>query len=106
MTEKTGIIDEEYEELLETAREQGYLTLDDLMDYFPHAEDNLDDLEEIFATLEEEDIKVLYDDEGRTEPSASFEEDEEDEDEEDEEDDEFRARVKPEKPARLSEIST
>ncbi|MFO7918584.1 MAG: sigma-70 family RNA polymerase sigma factor [Anaerolineae bacterium] len=93
------IVNEENEELLERAREQGYLTLDDLMEHFPHAEDNLDEIEEIFAALEEEDIDVLYDDEGREEDSASFEE-------EDEEDEEFRARVRPKKPAKLSEIST
>ncbi|MFP3895479.1 MAG: sigma-70 family RNA polymerase sigma factor [Anaerolineales bacterium] len=98
------IVDKEYEELLERAREQGYLTLDDLMEHFPHAEDNLDEIEEIFASLEEEDIDVLYDDEGRDEDSTSFED--EDEDEEDEKDDEFRARVQPKKPAKLSEIST
>lgn len=96
------IVNEEYEELLKRAREQGYLTLDDLMERFPHAEDNLDEIEEIFSALEEEDIDVLYDDEGRDEDSASFE----DEDDEDEDDEEFRARARPEKPAKLSEIST
>ncbi len=98
------IVEEEYEELLERAREQGYLTLDDLMEHFPHAEDNLDEIEEIFATLEEEDVDVLYDGEAQDEDSASFEE--EDEDEEDGEDEEFRARARPKKPTKLSEIST
>ncbi|MEA3408651.1 MAG: sigma-70 family RNA polymerase sigma factor [Chloroflexota bacterium] len=104
MTERNVIIDEEHEKLLVRARERGYLTLDDLIEHFPHAEDNLDEIEEIFATLEEEGIEVLYDDKGEDEEVAPFDEDDEDEDDED--DEEFHARIRPEKPAKLSEIAT
>ena len=48
--------------LLAKAEEQGYLTLDDLMEFFPEAEENLEDLEELFIFLSEEGVQVLYGD--------------------------------------------
>ncbi len=47
--------------LLEKADRQGFLTLDDLMEAFPEAEENLQDLEDLFIFLSEEGIQVLYD---------------------------------------------
>jgi RNA polymerase primary sigma factor len=45
------------------AEDQGYLTLDDLMEVFPEAEENMNDLEDIFIHLSEEGVQVLYGDE-------------------------------------------
>jgi len=47
------------QELLTKAESQGFLTLDDIMGAFPHAEDNLDELEDLFIFLSEEGIQVL-----------------------------------------------
>ncbi|NLE46252.1 MAG: sigma-70 family RNA polymerase sigma factor [Chloroflexi bacterium] len=47
---------EEY--LLTKASEQGYITYDDILAAFPEAEDNLEELEEILATLMETGVEV------------------------------------------------
>ena len=57
--------------LLAKAEEQGYVTLDDLMEVFPEAEENLSELEDLFIYLGEESIEVLYDDEKRASKGAS-----------------------------------
>jgi RNA polymerase primary sigma factor len=48
--------------LLDEAKEQGYLTIDDILEAFPEMEDDLDQLEELFATLYDYSINV-YDSE-------------------------------------------
>jgi RNA polymerase primary sigma factor len=61
--------------LLAKAEEQGYLTLDDLMAAFPEVEENLAELEDVFISLSEEGIQVLYDDEKKeAEEPAEIEE--------------------------------
>jgi RNA polymerase primary sigma factor len=49
-------------ELLEKAEIQGYLTLDDILEAFPEAEENLDQLEEVFIYFEDVGI-AIHDDE-------------------------------------------
>ena len=49
-------------DLLSKAESQGFLTLDDIMEAFPHVEDNLEQLEDLFIFLSEEGIQVLYGD--------------------------------------------
>jgi RNA polymerase primary sigma factor len=51
------------QDLMAKAEDQGYLTLDDLMEVFPEAEENMNDLEDIFIHLSEEGVQVLYGDE-------------------------------------------
>lgn len=46
------------QQLLAQADEQGYLTADDILEVVPEIEDNLDALEELYITLEEEGIQV------------------------------------------------
>jgi RNA polymerase primary sigma factor len=46
------------EELLDLAEEQRYITYDDILEYMPNAEEQLDVLEELFAQLHERDIEV------------------------------------------------
>ena len=99
MVVKVDTLDKEYEPLMAQAKEQGYLTLDDLADYFPEAEENLDELEDVFVALNDQDIQVLYEDE-----DVDFEKLSEKLKDDDEEK-EFRARTKPEEPAKLSEIA-
>lgn len=68
-------------ELLEKARDQGYLTSDDVLEAFPEAEENLDQLEEVFSYLYEAGIEI-YD----NEEEADKEEEQKEEDEDLEED--------------------
>lgn len=56
--------------LLAKAERQGFLTLDDLMAYFPEAEENLAELEDLFIHLSEEGIQVLYDEQKPEEEEA------------------------------------
>ena len=39
------------QDLLSKAETQGFLSLDDIMETFPHVEDNLDELEDLFIFL-------------------------------------------------------
>ena len=41
------------EQLLNIGRERGYVTYDEVLEAFPEAETNIDQLDEIFATLTE-----------------------------------------------------
>ncbi len=50
------------QDLLSKAEAQGFLTLDDIMGAFPHVEENLEELEDLFIFLSEEGIQVLYGD--------------------------------------------
>jgi RNA polymerase primary sigma factor len=52
--------------LLDEAQEQGYVTLDDILETFPEAEDDLAQLENLFACLYDEGIDV-YDNEEEAE---------------------------------------
>jgi len=55
--------------LLAKAEERGYVTLDDLMEFFPEAEENLAELEDLFIFLSEEGIQVMYDEKEESEES-------------------------------------
>lgn len=65
-------------ELLEKAEVQGYLTADDVLEAFPEAEENLDQLEEVFSYLIEAGIEIYdedkVEDEGEEDFKASEEE--------------------------------
>jgi RNA polymerase primary sigma factor len=52
-------IEEEMRTLLEEGREQGYLTLDRLLEVLPDAERGVPELDELFALLQQEGIEVL-----------------------------------------------
>jgi RNA polymerase primary sigma factor len=81
--------------LLAKAEEQGFLTLDDLMEVFPEAEENLSELEDLFIYLSEEGIQVLYD---------SDKEDAHDEEDGDEE--EIKTKPRPASTGNLSDIAS
>jgi len=87
--------------LLVKAEEQGYITLDDLMEAFPEAEENLGELEDLFIYLSEEGIQVFYGDE-KKEPEAAAEEPEAEELKEAEVPD----QIEPSYDAHLSEIAS
>jgi RNA polymerase primary sigma factor len=57
-TEKTA-----KERLLEKGEEQGYITLEDILQEFPQAEFHIDEISEVYALLQEEGISIL-DEEG------------------------------------------
>ncbi len=46
-------------ELMEKAEVQGYLTVDDILEAFPEAEEALDQLEDIFIRLQEAGVEIL-----------------------------------------------
>ncbi len=51
-------------ELLERAEIQGHLTLDDVLEAFPEAEENLDELEEVFIYFQDVGIAINEDERG------------------------------------------
>lgn len=73
---------EAIDDLLERGEDQGYLTTDDILDLFPKAEEDVDQLEEIFSALDEADITVYEDKESAAEdlPGVTLEDDEDEED--------------------------
>jgi len=50
--------------LLERAEMQGYLTLDDVLEAFPEAEENLEQLEDVFIYFQDADIEIREDTRG------------------------------------------
>jgi RNA polymerase primary sigma factor len=55
-------IEEQFEDvewLLDEADEQGYLTLEQIMQAFPEAEDDLTELEDLFAYFQEQDVQIV-----------------------------------------------
>jgi RNA polymerase primary sigma factor len=83
--------------LLVKAEDQGFLTLDDLMEVFPEAEENLSELEDLFIYLSEEGIQILYDSDSDKEGAQ---------DEEDEEDEEIKVKPRPASTGNLSDIAS
>lgn len=76
------------EDLLERARQQGYITATEILRVFPEAEDTLSQLDDIFELLEEEGIEVYQDeDEVPDHKKATTEEPPGERDDEDEVDD-------------------
>ena len=76
--------------LLAKAEAQGFVTLDDLMEQFPQAEEDLNGLEDLFIKLGEAGVQVLYGDES----------------EESEAQEEQKKKTKPAPQANLSEIAS
>jgi RNA polymerase primary sigma factor len=55
-------IEEQFEDvewLLDEADEQGYLTLEQIMQAFPEAEDDLTELEDLFTYFQEQDVQIV-----------------------------------------------
>ncbi len=97
--------------LLAKAEDQGYVTLDDMMEAFPQAEENMAELEDLFIQLSEEGIQVIYGDKKEGEPDGdanldSAFEDEEDEDNEEEIEPEEDLEPEPDARFDLSEIAS
>ena len=65
--------------LLSKAAANGCLTLDDMMQAFPEAEENLAELEDLLIYLNEEGIQIVYDDEAKEDVKAEATEQEEEE---------------------------
>ena len=64
-------IEEQFEDvgwLLDEAEEEGYLTLDQIMEAFPEAEEDLSELEDFFTYLHEQDIQVVASESEAVEP--------------------------------------
>jgi RNA polymerase primary sigma factor len=54
-------------ELMEKAEEQGYLTVEDVLEYFPEAEKNLPQLEDLLMYLYNEGIEIISEEESKDE---------------------------------------
>jgi len=61
------------QQLLDKAAEQGYVTSDDILDFFPQAEENMSQLEEVFMYICEQGIEV-YDGDGMNKEESPGEE--------------------------------
>jgi RNA polymerase primary sigma factor len=61
------------EQLFELGKEQGYLTLDDILAAFPEAEEDLEQLDETYSALNQLGIRVIEDSEVETTPAAESE---------------------------------
>jgi RNA polymerase primary sigma factor len=59
------------EQLLEMGKEQGYLTIDDILSVFPEAEDDLEQLDEAYSALNQAGIQILDDGESEQEDGRS-----------------------------------
>jgi RNA polymerase primary sigma factor len=73
LVEEEEVADEEH--LLALAAEQGYLTYDDILAAFPHAEDNMEELEDVLANLMQAGIEIgdpreMADDEEEAQPAG------------------------------------
>jgi RNA polymerase primary sigma factor len=68
-------------ELLERAETQGYLTLDDILEAFPEAEENLEQLEDVFIYFQDSGIAIYEDERGEVTGKGEVEEEEEEEEE-------------------------
>jgi RNA polymerase primary sigma factor len=62
------------QELLDEAQEQGYVTLDEILDAFPEAEDDLAQLETLFDQIYDEGVDVYDDEEEAEEDRARVQE--------------------------------
>ncbi len=72
--------DELVADLLEKAELQGYLTTDDVLEVLPEVEDSIDQLEELFAMLQEAGIDILDEKSDSDEGFGSRDEDQEEDD--------------------------
>jgi len=62
------------EQLFSKAEAQGFITLDDILEVFPDAEESISELDELFLRLNGEGIQILFDSTGkelRIEPKAA-----------------------------------
>ena len=53
------------EQLFSKAEAQGFITLDDILEVFPDAEESISELDELFLRLNGEDIQILFDSTGK-----------------------------------------
>ena len=67
--------------LLQIGSDKGYVTLDDISEIYPKAENNVDQLEEAFSALLTADIPYV---ESEDEAQELFEDDDEDDEDDDE----------------------
>nr|MBC7245596.1 sigma-70 family RNA polymerase sigma factor [Chloroflexota bacterium] len=63
-------------ELIEKAEEQGYLTVEDVLEYFPEAEKNLPQLEDLLTYLYNEGIEIISEEEEEEEKEEAKEQEE------------------------------
>ena len=52
-------IQHKIEEIIKLGKEQGFVTQDDILEFFPHAETQVNDLDYLYELLFKEDIDVF-----------------------------------------------
>lgn len=67
------------EQLINLGREKGYVTYEDILNLFPDAEKNMDQLEDLFAALSDAGISVVASEDEAADQIVDDDEDEEDE---------------------------
>ncbi len=67
------------EQLINLGREKGYVTYEDILGLFPDAEKNMDQLEELFASLSDASVAVVASEDEAADQAVDDDDDEEDE---------------------------
>lgn len=67
------------EQLINLGREKGYVTYEDILSLFPDAEKNMDQLEELFASLSDASVAVVASEDEAADQAVDDDDDEEDE---------------------------
>jgi RNA polymerase primary sigma factor len=67
------------EQLINIGREKGYVTYEDILGFFPDAEKNLDQLEDLFAALSDASVSVVASEDEAADQAVDDDDDEEDE---------------------------
>jgi RNA polymerase primary sigma factor len=67
------------EQLINIGREKGYVTYEDILGFFPDAEKNLDQLEDLFAALSDAAVTVVATEDEAADQAVDDDDDEEDE---------------------------
>ena len=67
------------EQLINLGREKGYVTYEDILNLFPNAEKNIDQLEDLFAALSDAGINIIASEDEAADQVVDDDEDEEDE---------------------------
>lgn len=79
--------------LVALGRQQGYVTLDDILQYFPEAEQEVEQLDEVFSTLLNEGIDYIEAARAESEPQEELVEEEEEDEEDDESNEDILANI-------------
>jgi len=59
MAKKNEEFSNEIDQLIQKGREQGFVTQEEILAKFPDAEENVDKVDDLYATLQEQGIEIV-----------------------------------------------